>query len=548
MRLIRLTSDESTAFFDNSFNEDIIIKPNSKISLSNLTAEIPTNSLVVNSDNDTVSYQLQNANAGNNSGGQKTITLINGKYGGGGISTDSLVSQVQTRLNASMTSMLSPDVSEIVGASSKEIGGMWKVAKHTDTTGQKITSLQVEYKMSLNKKITSTTYEDLGWTLKNVALTTAGLTGRAGGNLNTFDSYMYNSNYLSMGGGCIRASIYNLIDPTAGSLVDDQLGITIGFSTEDPESWIEDIDPTNYDYSKIVCAVQLCRARNLADDDDVQYGVINADGFDNDDATGLSPTTFGTTIGDNDILQVGMNFGKIGVQIVQDDGEGGQDNSEVFIPLTAPDTTKLYPIIFFLGAGATGSTTTSGSARLGNISYFDDPYVFTRSSSDVHVLGSIFPQPQNTNSSNSYFNWGAQTLANHLGYNDVYYPTDATYLLFTTSFSVKGERRIITDATKNDNYIVELMNLQLQSYDGYSDNVNNIRAGRKNILATIPIDQDINDILRYNATTPYFLDLDNKDDVILRNIRARILNLDYSPVETEGLSVMTLLIKDSSEM
>ena len=247
MRLIRLATDESTGFFDNSFNEDIIIKPNSKISLSNLTAELPTNSLVIDADNDTISYQLQNANAGNNSGGQKTVNLINGKYGGGGITTDSLISQIQTRLNASMTSMLSPDVSEIVGAGSKEIGGMWKVAKHTSTTGDKITSLDVEYKMSLNKQITSTTYEELGWTLKNVALTTAGLTGRAGGNLNTFDSYMYNSNYLSMGGGCIRASIYNLIDPTAGSLVDDQLGITIGFSTEDPESWIEDIDPDNYD-------------------------------------------------------------------------------------------------------------------------------------------------------------------------------------------------------------------------------------------------------------------------------------------------------------
>lgn len=540
MRLIRLTSDESTAFFDNSFNEDIIIKPNSKISLTNLTAEIPTNSLVVDSDNDTVSYQLQNANAGNNSGGQKTISLINGKYGGGGISTDSLISQVQTRLNASMTSMLSPDISEIVGASSKEIGGMWKVAKHTDTTGQKITSLQVEYKMSLNKKITSTTIDELGWVKENVALTTAGLTGRTGGTLNTFDSYMYNSNYLSMGGGCIRASIYNLIDSTDATLSDDQLGIAIAFSDKDPATWIDDIDPDNYGYENIVCGVQVSKS-------DSEYAVINPDGWD-DETTELTPTTFGTTIGDNDILQVGMSFGKIGVQIVQDDGAGGQDNSEVFVPLTAPDTTKLYPIIFFLGGGATGATADSGACRLGNLSYFDNPYVFTRSSSDAHVLGSIFPQPQNTNSSNSYFNWGAQTLANHLGYNDVYYPTDATYTLFTTSFSVKGERRIITDATKNDNYIVELMNLQLQSYDGYSDNVNNIRAGRKNILATIPLDQDTNNILRYNATTPYFLDLDNKDDVILRNIRARLLNLDYSPVETQGLSVITLLIKDSTEM
>lgn len=535
MRLIRLTTNESTGFFDNSFNEDIIIKPNSKICLSNLTAQIPTNILLVDSSNDTVAYQLQNANAGTNSGGQKKITLTNGR-----VNTDNLLVEIQQKLNASMTMMSSPDVSVNVGAGTKEIGGMWKVSKKTATTGEKITSLDVQYDMSLNKTIDSNTYESLGWTLKNVALTTAGLTGRSGGNLNTFDSYMYNSNYMAMGGGGFRARVNNLIDPTAGSLADDQLGITIAFSTEDPESWIEDIDPANYDYSKIVCGVQVSKS-------DVEYGVINSDGFDND-TTGLTPTTFGTTIGENDILQVGMNFGRIGVQIIQEDGGGGQDNSEIYIPLNAPDTTKLYPIIFFLGGGATGATATSGACRLGKMLYYDDPFEHPRTTTDSGQLGTIAAQPQSTNPSNSYFDWGSQALADHLGYNETYYPTDRTYTLFESSFSVKGERRLLTDANRNDNYIIELMNLQLQSYDGYSDNINNIRAGRKNILATIPIDQDVNDILRFNATTPYFLNLDNKGDVIIRNIRARILNFDYSPVELDGLSVMTLLIKDSSEM
>ena len=439
-----------------------------------------------------------------------------------------------------MTMMSSPDVSEIVGAGSKEIGGMWKLSKKTSTTGDKKTSLNVDYKMSLNKTIDSTTYESLGWTIKNVALTTAGLTGRTGGNLNTFDSYMYNSNYMAMGAGGFRSRIYNLIDSTDATLSDDQLGIAIAFSDKDPATWIDDIKPDEYGYENIVCGVQVSKS-------DSDYAVIKSDGWD-DDTTDLQPTTFGTTIGENDILQVGMNFGRIGVQIIQDDGEGGQDNSEIFVPLNAPDTTKLYPIIFFLGGGATGATANSGACRLGKMLYYDNPYDFTKTTTDSGLLGTIAAQPQSTNPSNSYFNWGAETLANHLGYDEVYYPTDRTYTLFESSFNILGERRLITDASKNDNYIVELMNLQLQSYDGYSDNVNNIRSGRKNILATIPLDQDTNNILRYNATTPYFLNLDNKGDVILRNIRARLLNLDYSPVETQGLTVMTLLIKDSSEM
>ena len=91
------------------------------------------------------------------------------------------------------------------------------------------------------------------------------------------------------------------------------------------------------------------------------------------------------------------------------------------------------------------------------------------------------------------------------------------------------------------------MNLKLQSYDGYSDNVNNIRAGMKSILATIPANQDTDSIVRFNATTPYFLNLDNRDSISLRNIQARMLNLDYSPVSTVGLCIITLLIRDARD-
>ena len=59
MRLIRLTTNELTGFFDNSFNEDIIIEPNSQICLSNLTAQIPTNTLIIDESNNTLTYQFQ---------------------------------------------------------------------------------------------------------------------------------------------------------------------------------------------------------------------------------------------------------------------------------------------------------------------------------------------------------------------------------------------------------------------------------------------------------------------------------------------------------
>ena len=246
-----------------------------------------------------------------------------------------------------------------------------------------------------------------------------------------------------------------------------------------------------------------------------------------------------------------MNFGKIGVQIIQEDGATPPATaiSEVFVPFVAPDTTKLYPIIFFLAGGSTGATADSGACRLALMNYSDNPYDFPKTNSADHDLGAVQKgQEQSSNGSNSFFNWATEKLSAHLGYNYIYYPppSPSTQTFFTT-LSFPSERQLISDQSKNDNYIIELMNLKLQSYDGYSDNVNNIRAGMKSILATIPADQNSDDVVRFNATTPYFLNLDNKDSVSLRNIQARILNLDYSPVSTVGLCIITLLIRDTRD-
>ena len=542
MRLIRLTSNKTTGFFDNSFNEDIIIEPNSQVCLSNITAKIPSNELVIDSSNDTISYQLQNANVSFNSGGVREVALLRGDYGGDDTSTDSLIAQIQTRLNKSVTSMMSYDTATIRGAGSKSVGGMWKFSKKDDTVKEK-TIVDMEYQITQMNNISSTNSDSLGWIKENVALTTSALVGRSGGTLNTFDSYMYNSNYLAMGGGCFRCRIHNLIDSTSASLSDDQLGIAILFSNKDPATWIESINPDSYGYENIVCGVQVSKSTS-------NYAVINSDGWD-DDTTGIKPNTFigGTSFGSNDVLQVGMNFGKIGVQILQDDGAGGTEVSEVYVPFEAPDTTKLYPIIFFLAGGSAGATADSGACRLGLMNYSDNPYQFPKTNSADHDLGAVQKgQPQSENSSASFFNWASEKLSNHLGYNHKYYPVPSPSTRnFELKASFPSERQLISDQSKNDNYIIELMNLKLQSYDGYSDNVNNIRAGMKSILATIPADQNEDSVVRFNASTPYFLNLDNKDAVSLRNIQARILNLDYSGVDTVGLCIITLLIRDARD-
>ena len=87
MRLIRLTTTDTQAFFDNSFNEDITINENSQICLENLVAELPPKAIIIDGSNDTIAYQLQDTTSVGN-GGIHTIQLTQGQYGGNSTELD----------------------------------------------------------------------------------------------------------------------------------------------------------------------------------------------------------------------------------------------------------------------------------------------------------------------------------------------------------------------------------------------------------------------------------------------------------------------------
>jgi hypothetical protein len=96
----------------------------------------------------------------------------------------------------------------------------------------------------------------------------------------------------------------------------------------------------------------------------------------------------------------------------------------------------------------------------------------------------------------------------------------------------------------SDSYVVELLNIPLDSYDASIDisGSETKRGKRMNILAVIPVNNS-SGIVEYKASTDIFISMNNKDVLSLPNIDLRILDKNLSPIETVGLSVVTLLIK-----
>lgn len=57
-KIIRLTTDKETADFDNYFNDDLVLKKNSKIALLNVKCQIDNKLIAINSSNDNFKYSL----------------------------------------------------------------------------------------------------------------------------------------------------------------------------------------------------------------------------------------------------------------------------------------------------------------------------------------------------------------------------------------------------------------------------------------------------------------------------------------------------------
>lgn len=74
MKLLRLTTENDTAYFEAVFNSDLVIKPYSKIALSSFTTQLNNLSITIDNQNNELSYTVDGDD------NIKTIILPNGTY------------------------------------------------------------------------------------------------------------------------------------------------------------------------------------------------------------------------------------------------------------------------------------------------------------------------------------------------------------------------------------------------------------------------------------------------------------------------------------
>lgn len=202
-------------------------------------------------------------------------------------------------------------------------------------------------------------------------------------------------------------------------------------------------------------------------------------------------------------------------------------------PLSAPiftssydHMTDLFPVIIFIG----DNSAKVNLIRLTADPFYGDNLVILNDEDAVEGI----PTSGTTNPTVKMLGFEDIDLARIFGF------IKTTY----TSGSVDGYKFISENvfelADYSDSFVVELQNLNIESFDGLSSQ-------HRNILNTIVQTETIKERLVFTAPYLLFLNINNANKISLRRLKARLLKEDLSAVSLTGFSQLSLVIKSQNE-
>ncbi len=482
MKLLRLTSNDPLAVFNNDLHDELILKPNSKIGLQNLTMDTTGEAITIDNQNNKVFFSITPSI-------QEEILLPQGTYDKSNF----------TSLNQALQDGLNSMMAWIYDNSRRYLGTEWTVT--LNSSGKLVVSMKYADIYGAELLSLTNNVEVQNGVLRWKDFTPVGV------NVNTH--YLYSNYFCSRGQGYIRCKTFKMEDN--GSGLNQTNGYILGLMSIDPTTYkggeipMEDIDYAIWvghpdgNYRYFVSGVQNNTTETLT---------YNSQGDADNDSQEVCIN--GNTIEINYYSQASNNF-KEPVTLFQADYDG---------------TTKYYPVCILRGG--------YDYARASNIRFTLSPENTTTTAGiepeDNNLTGT--PPQQNKTPQVCYLNFQSVNVANYFGFkneNNPQFPN--SYVVSEPEFTAdeKFDPREI-----GDSYLIEMLNMKLESYDGFVNQ-------RKNILAVIPKSNNDNGLVQYVPPYLSMIELNNPKEISLRNIKCRIIKNDYTPVNLFGLSTITVI-------
>ena len=316
------------------------------------------------------------------------------------------------------------------------------------------------------------------------------------------------------------------------------------------------------------------------------YKYISNNGLEANSGVNPQKTGAGTPVIDHDIMWFMINKGVLTGGVWMDNGTTGVQ--EVFFRHVLTDdqaTNGFYPYLYMRGTSAncvaSGVAYSCTSFISGNNDYAitgmeDSGILFNMLAGNVDAsnVGLVVPYGDEFRLGFPFFNGiPNQTIAirlhlqvwHMLGFSSISFEDDLSgYRTVSVDIGynqrLKGWVSLLANDAANkralsDNYIIEILNVPTDSYDAsrsqygrqnITDSLLSPNLGRrKNILMTIPVNDNASGtIVEYDTVYPIFIDLQNSENVNLRNLQIRILDKKFKQINTSGESIITLLVEN----
>ena len=511
MKIVRLTENNAAdAYFDNTFNDEINLEPFSEVALASVAVNVNPSSVEVNGTNNEI-YISQIG----------PITLANGSYDLANY--EALFFDMESSINDTQGNGLA-DLAES-SVPNNEVGRQWIVSNNIKKTG-----FTDEGKVSIGYRCAN--YDGPApeaYVGEQISITGTGLEAtvkRDGGTAGDLDAYLASKEPLTWGCGRFYVNLQTLADPG-----NTDEGVFIGLSFTDHAK--EKTTPTIEECAFGIRASRPGEVYQL-NQEDVEYA--------DDD---------GGTAGHQVAVSDYIGFERIEGKIYAVQYPTGASPNDRYLLTAADDAgadtaldwsysenraTPLFPVIIMLGSAP--------DAIVDRVQLSPDAFrLFTAKNApytpETGATKGLVGMQNNGQDSSIHLSLqngsDTSTLTTYLGYTNERQPTSGNAVFTNAEGSFTAKNTVFTSSLKGQGYYIELMTGTCEGYDGETGQ-------RKNILAVIP-ESDSDDKLLFQPAFPIFLEMNNSHPLILRNIRARLLQTDGSNLRVQGFNSMTLLYK-----
>ena len=516
MKLVRLTktdfASKTDGVFNNDFNDGIVLKPFSKIALQSVGVDLDKQSLIVDDNNNGITFAIK-------SGFTRSTTLKNFSFTNA--NAELMLTNVALALNnklaweENLNKVLGMEFQGSIGDDGNALI-QYRIAAGSEY-GDPNDGLRYAWQNGNNTAITGD--PQFG----------QGIYGMFPGDpsSDSFKNIINNRLNISKGNGYIRCRPNLLLDTGDNT----KNGFIVGLTTFS-------LNPENFLFQEKFINYGLRLTIDTATGNLQFYPILNGV---KQSVSAVVPRPVVADSADNDVLEVTIDGNAVNVNVYQG-ASATKSTLATFAYERKLNTTssgggkRLVPFLGFFPERTKCTVT--------DVRFTPSPFNSMFVGKDDNLLavgqphsGAVQPPTNATpiSETNNFLEFASTTVAKYLGFQHPRIPRFGNIRASNNCQFIAADQVPFHTATEVRGFLIQLLNIKVNSFDA-------LRNQRENLLAVIP-DLDFAGKLVYSPPTPYFIELNNPNEIVLRNVSARICNIDYSDIVMDGFGQINLLIE-----